>query len=487
MTFSLFGRTSLRVLIASLSCIVAAPTAAFAAGAGAPHLDGGTLGLIWVVPFAGILLSIAIFPLVAPHFWHSHFGKVSAVWALAFLIPFTLVQGYELALFELLHVGFLEYLPFIILLLSLFTVAGGVRVTGTLKGTPAVNTLILLIGTLIASWMGTTGAAMLLIRPILNANAERKNKVHVVVFFIFLVANVGGSLTPLGDPPLFLGFLKGVDFFWPTTNMFLPMVLVSSFLLVLFFAVDSFLHKREGGLEAPAEAVSEGGEPQEKLGLDGKINILLLGGVIGAVLLSGIWKPGIDFTIFHVHIELQNIARDVLLLAIAGLSLIVTSKENRDANGFSWFPIVEVAKLFAAIFITIVPAIAILKAGTDGAMGIIVSSVSNEAGEPLNVMYFWATGILSSFLDNAPTYLVFFNTAGGDAVNLMGPRADTLLAISAGAVFMGANTYIGNAPNFMVRAIAEERGVAMPSFFGYMAWSCVILMPIFVVVSFVFF
>ena len=488
MGFSVFNRIPWGgVLITVLSFLIAGSAEALAAGAGAPHLDGATLGLSWVIPFAGILLSIAIFPLVAPHFWHSHFGKISAVWALAFLIPFMLVQGYELALFELLHVGFLEYLPFIILLLSLFTVAGGVRVTGSLRGTPAVNTLILLIGTLIASWMGTTGAAMLLIRPILKANAERKNKVHVVVFFIFLVANVGGSLTPLGDPPLFLGFLKGVDFFWPTTNMFLPMVLVASFLLVVFYAMDSFLYQREGAGDRVPEPVAGDGAPQEKLGLDGKVNILLLGGVIGAVLLSGIWKPGIHFTVYHVEIELQNIARDVLLLAIAGLSLVLTSKENRDANGFSWFPIVEVAKLFAAIFITIVPAIAILKAGTDGAMGVIVSSVSNDAGEPLNVMYFWATGILSSFLDNAPTYLVFFNTAGGDAVNLMGPRSDTLLAISAGAVFMGANTYIGNAPNFMVRAIAEERGIAMPSFFGYMAWSCIILVPIFIVISFVFF
>ncbi len=477
----------MRILIAGLSILCAGSTAAMAAGAGAPHLEGATLGLIWVAPFAGILLSIAIFPLVAPHFWHSHFGKISAFWALAFLIPFTAIKGYELALFELLHVGFLEYLPFIILLLSLFTVAGGVRVTGKLRGTPVVNTVILLIGTLIASWMGTTGAAMLLIRPILRANEWRKNKVHVVVFFIFLVANIGGSLTPLGDPPLFLGFLKGVEFFWPTTHMLVPMLLVSSILLVVFFILDSFLYRREAASEAPVEEEVDDGTPQEKLGLDGKINILLLGGVVAAVLMSGIWKPGISFTIFHVDVELQNISRDVLLLAIAGLSLLVTSKDNREANGFSWFPIVEVAKLFAAIFVTIVPAIAMLKAGTDGAMGAIVSSVSTEAGEPVNVMYFWATGILSSFLDNAPTYLVFFNTAGGDPINLMGADSNTLLAISAGAVFMGANTYIGNAPNFMVRAIAEERGIAMPSFFGYMGWSCLFLMPIFVLVSFIFF
>lgn len=477
----------MRLLTAGLVFLLAGTPVAMAAGPGAPHLEGGELGLVWVAPFAGILLSIAIFPLLAPHFWHSHFGKVSAFWAFAFLIPFTIFHGFNLALFEVLHVGFLEYFPFIILLLSLFTVAGGVRVTGKLRGTPAVNTAILFIGTVIASWMGTTGAAMLLIRPILRANAWRKNKVHVVVFFIFLVANIGGSLTPLGDPPLFLGFLKGVDFFWPTTHMFIPMVLVASVLLVVFYILDSFMYRREAGDGAPAEEEDDQGAEQEKLGLDGKVNILLLAGVVGAVLLSGIWKPGFAFTIYHVDIELQNITRDVLLLAIAGLSLVLTSKENREANGFSWFPIVEVAKLFAAIFITIVPAIAILKAGTDGAMGAIVASVSNEAGEPVNFMYFWATGILSSFLDNAPTYLVFFNTAGGDPAHLMGPAANTLLAISAGAVFMGANTYIGNAPNFMVRAIAEERGIPMPSFFGYMGWSCIFLLPIFVVVTFIFF
>jgi len=486
-TVTSFFRTPTRLLLTFLIFLFAGPTSGMAAGAGAPHLEGATLSLIWVAPFVGILLSIAVFPLLAPRFWHSHFGKVSAFWALAFLIPFTLVEGFDLALFELLHVGLLEYLPFIILLLTLFTVAGGVRVTGSLRGTPVVNTLILLIGTLIASWMGTTGAAMLLIRPILRANEHRANKVHVVVFFIFLVANIGGSLTPLGDPPLFLGFLKGVDFFWPTTHMLMPMLLVSVFLLVLFFAIDSFFYRREDPASVPAEMEVGPGEEPEKLGLDGKINILLLVGIVAAVLLSGVWKPGISFSVFHVDVALQNIARDVLLLGIAGLSILLTSQENRDANGFSWFPIVEVAKLFAAIFVTIVPAIAILKAGTDGAMGVIVSSVSTDAGAPVNYMYFWATGILSSFLDNAPTYLVFFNTAGGDAAILMTEKANTLLAISAGAVFMGANTYIGNAPNFMVRAIAEERGIAMPSFFGFMAWSSVILLPCFVVVSFVFF
>jgi Na+/H+ antiporter NhaD/arsenite permease-like protein len=458
------------------------------AGHGAPHLDGADLPLLWIVPFVGILLSIAIMPLVVPHFWHHYFGEVAAFWGLAFIVPFALVYGFDLALFELLHVALLEYIPFIILLGALFTAAGGVRVTGALVGTPIVNTAILLIGTAIASWMGTTGAAMLLIRPLLRANEHRRYRVHTVVFFIFLVANIGGSLTPLGDPPLFLGFLKGVSFFWPTTHMFLPMLLVSVILLVLYLAIDTLLYGRESAEvrnHIPGGAGSA--EAQERIGIEGKVNILLVGGIVGAVLLSGVWRPGISFDIYHVEVELQNLTRDLLLIAVAVLSLVLTDSESRERNGFSWFPIVEVAKLFAAIFITIIPAIAILKSGTDGALREVVSLVTNEAGQPVDAAYFWLTGSLSSFLDNAPTYLVFFNTAGGEAETLMGPLASTLLAISAGAVFMGANTYIGNAPNFMVRSIAQERGVPMPSFFGYMVWSVLILLPLFALVTFVFF
>lgn len=452
---------------------------------GGPHLDGADLQLYWIVPFVGILLSIAVFPLVAPHFWHHHFGKVAAFWAVAFIVPFWLVFGFELTLFELLHVALLEYIPFIILLGSLFTVAGGVRLTGSLRGTPLVNTGMLFIGTVIASWMGTTGAAMLLIRPLLNANEARTNKVHTVVFFIFLVANIGGSLTPLGDPPLFLGFLKGVSFFWPTTHMFLPMLIVSIILLVLYYAIDTVLYRKEQAAGVDLAAADNSGG--EKLGVEGLVNILLLGGVVGAVLLSGLWKPGISADVFHVPVELQNVTRDILLIGIALLSLKLTNSDSRNKNGFTWFPILEVAKLFSAIFITIIPAIAILKAGQNGALGVVVDIVTADDGTPINAAYFWLTGILSSFLDNAPTYLVFFNTAGGDPEVLMGALGQTLLAISAGAVFMGANTYIGNAPNFMVRAIAEERGVPMPSFFGYMIWSFGILVPIFGVVTFLFF
>ncbi len=455
-----------------------------AAAEGAPHLDGASLGILWIVPFAGILLSIAILPLVVPHFWHQHFGKVAAFWALAFLVPFTIAFGTAVALYEVLHTLLLEYIPFIILLLALFTVTGGVRISGRLRGTPAVNTGILFAGTIIASWMGTTGAAMLLIRPLIDANAQRRFKTHTVVFFIFLVANIGGALTPLGDPPLFLGFLKGVPFFWPTVHLLLPMLFVATILLAVFYAFDTYMYRKEAS-NAPVADQAAGGRA---LHLEGGENLILLVEIVGAVLMSGIWQPGVSLPLYHVDVPLQAIVRDALLIAIVFASLRLTRGEGRAANAFTWFPILEVAKLFAGIFLTIIPAIAILRAGTQGALGAVVAAVTDPVtGAPANATYFWLTGLLSSFLDNAPTYLVFFNTAGGDPAVLTGPLAATLAAISAGAVFMGANTYIGNAPNFMVRSIAEEKGVRMPSFFGYMVWSSVFLLPLFVLTTLVFF
>ncbi|MBC8401965.1 MAG: sodium:proton antiporter [Candidatus Marinimicrobia bacterium] len=449
----------------------------------APHVDGAHLSIIWAVPFIGILLSIAVFPLVTPHFWHHHFGKVSTFWAIILIIPFIIFQGLSVTVYELLHVSLLEYIPFIILLLALFTISGGVRVTGSLQGSPIVNTGIILLGTILASWMGTTGAAMMLIRPLIRANKWRKNNVHVIVFFIFLVANIGGSLTPLGDPPLFLGFLKGVDFFWTTTNMLMPMLTAVAILLVIFFGLDSYFYWQE---QIPTEISNS--VNKVKFGLEGKVNLVLLLGVIGAVLLSGFWHPGISYNVYHVEVELQNLVRDVLLLSLTVASWKITSLDVRKANEYSWFPIMEVAKLFAGIFVTIIPAIAILKAGTDGALSLVIKSVSDSHGNPVNYMYFWATGVLSSFLDNAPTYLVFFNTAGGDPVSLMTTGQQTLLAISAGAVFMGANTYIGNAPNFMVKSISEEAGINMPSFFGFMLkYSIPILIPIFIIISLIYF
>ena len=446
----------------------------------APHLSGEKLTIFWIIPFVGILLSIAVFPLVLPQFWHHHFGKISLSWAILFISPFLLKEGWEITLYELLHVGLLEYLPFIILLLALFTISGGVRLTGSLVGTPKLNTLLIAIGTVLASWMGTTGAAMLLIRPLLRANAWRQKKIHIIIFFIFLVANIGGSLTPLGDPPLFLGFLKGVDFFWTTKAMFMPMLFLVICLLVIFFAMDTYFFGKE--LQPDVDD-----QESEKLGIEGSFNLVLLAGVVGGVLLSGFWKPGIHYEIYHVHMELQNLIRDGFLIGLTYVSWKMTSKEIRQANEYTWFPIVEVGKLFAGIFVTIIPAIAILKAGSNGALSSVVSSVSQD-GEPINYMYFWLTGILSSFLDNAPTYLVFFNTAGGNPFVLMGDMSNTLLAISAGAVFMGAMTYIGNAPNFMVKSIAEQAGISMPSFFGYMTkYSIPILVPLLIIVSLIFF
>ena len=438
------------------------------------------LSILWVVPFVCMLLSIAICPLTVPHFWEHHFGKVAAFWGLAFLVPCALVFGFGNAFFLAAESILLEYMPFILLLFALFTVAGGIRLKGTLVGTPIVNTGILAVGTILASWMGTTGAAMLLIRPLLRANAHRKYRVHQVIFFIFLVANIGGSLTPLGDPPLFLGFLKGVDFFWTTQHLFVKTLLASIILLVLYFGIDTVLFKKEGR-PVPADAAGS----TEKLGFEGCINFLFLACIVANTLMSGQWT-GPSFHIFGVPMELQNVVRDVLYIAIAAASWTITSKECRKRNNFTWAPIEEVAKLFIGIFLSMIPAIAILRAGSDGALAAVVNLTTDAQGNHVTPMFFWMTGLLSSFLDNAPTYLVFFNTAGGNAAELMA-EGEVLAAISAGAVFMGANTYIGNAPNFMVKAISEEQGVKMPSFFGYMAWSVGILCPIFLLITWLFF
>jgi len=450
---------------------------------------GAKLPLWSAIPFAGILLSIAIFPLAAPTLWHHHFGKIAAGWALLLAVPYLFFFKGE-AFHDLFHIMLIDYIPFIILLWGLFTAAGGIVVRGSMRGTPVVNTVMLVIGTIIASWIGTTGAAMLLIRPLIRANKHRKHIAHTVIFFIFLVANIGGSLTPLGDPPLFLGFLHGVPFFWTTTHLFLPLVFMSICLLMIYFLLDSYYYRKEGDMPAPDDG------SQTPIRLDGLVNLLFLGGILVAVLMSGSVKMG-SVSVLGVHVKFQNWARDGLILLMGILSLIFTKNEFREANSFNWFPILEVAKLFAGIFITIVPALAILNAGTHGAMGSLIRTMN----EPWH--FFWVTGTLSSFLDNAPTYLTFFNTALGKLAklesevpamlgyvnqHLSNPEFIRLLkAISCGAVFMGANTYIGNAPNFMVKSIAEENGIKMPSFFGYMFWSVGFLVPLFFLVTLIFF
>ncbi|UJW83182.1 sodium:proton antiporter [Hydrogenophaga sp. SL48] len=471
----------------TLSPRAVARLAALAAGllpllAQAADMDGSQLSVLWGVPFAGILLSIALVPLVAPIFWHHHFGKVSAAWALAFLLPFAAVFGASAAGAGIAHAMLAEYIPFIILLTALYTVAGGIFIRGNLHGSPGLNTAILAVGAVLASFMGTTGASMLLIRPLIRANDHRKHVVHVVVFFIFIVSNAGGSLTPLGDPPLFLGFLKGVEFSWTLIHILPETAFLLAALLALFYGIDWwYYHRKE-------EILPKDPTPDDRaFGFDGGINFVLLAVVVALVLMSGLWKSDVSFNIAGTEVGLPGLLRDLGLIAVTVASLQLTPSGVHADNQFSWAPMQEVAKLFAGIFLTIIPVIAMLKAGVDGPFGAVVRAVTNPDGSPNPAMYFWATGVLSSFLDNAPTYLVFFNTAGGDPAVLMTTLAPTLVAISAGAVFMGANSYIGNAPNLMVKAIAEDRGVKMPSFFGYMAWSVGILVPLFAIMTWLFF
>lgn len=468
---TLAGLSIVLAAMAPAPCMAAEPTAI-----------GRILPLWSALPFAGILLSIALMPLFIPRFWHHHFPKVSAFWALVFALPF-LYFFRETALHEIIHIIIIDYIPFILLLWALFTVSGGIYIKGTLKGTPAVNTVILFIGTLLASIIGTTGASMLMIRPILRSNAWRVYKVHTIIFFIFLVSNIGGALTPLGDPPLFLGFLHGVPFFW-TMHILPEMAFASVVLLILYFLWDSYYYKKESQTAAPL------GDP-EPLKIEGKRNFIFLAGIIAAVLFSGTIKLG-EVNIVGIHQTIENLLKDALLVLMGMLSLLLTRQEVRKGNEFGWAPILEVAYLFAGIFITIIPALAILKAGEQGALAWLIKAVNTPAH------YFWATGSLSSFLDNAPTYLTFFNSALGKfypgmpeaqaVAALVVEKIPYLAAISAGAVFMGANTYIGNAPNFMVKSIAEEAGVKMPSFFGYMfKYSIPILVVLFFVMTFIFF
>lgn len=452
------------------------------AGEGVPNI-GETLPLYSVIPFVGMLLSIAFFPLLAPKFWHHHFGKVSAFWAIVTIIP--LLIGYKgIAVNEILHVVIGDYVPFIILLGSLYTVSGGILLRGTLRGTPLVNTMIMALGVFLASWMGTTGASMLLIRPFLRANAHRKNRAFMVVFFIFLVSNIGGALTPLGDPPLFLGFLRKVPFFW-TFKLIPHMIVASVIILAIYFALDTYFYKKEE-IKVPVND-----NTKEPLRLDGTVNFIFLGGIVFSVLLSGIVNWG-EVSILGVHRSVQDVVRDGLLILMSILSIVFTNRKVREDNAFTWSPIQEVAILFMGIFLTMLPCLKMLQAGTKGELAFIIATVR----EPVH--YFWITGALSSFLDNAPTYLTFLNTALGaffpgvpetEAVQMLIKEHPVYLkAISAGAVFFGAVTYIGNAPNFMVRSIAEEVGTPMPSFFGYMIkYSLPILMPVFILITLIFF
>ena len=487
------GTTAISLAIILCGFATTSVDAAIPDPAGLEHAAerlGRTLPIWSGVPFAGILLSIALFPLLAPHFWHRHFQKVAIAWALVFFAPF-LVQYGQIATFKLVEVLLIDYVPFLILLWGLYTVAGGILIRATLVATPALNVAMLGVGTVLASFMGTTGASMLLIRPLLRANAWRHHKAHVFVFLIFLVANVGGLLTPLGDPPLFLGFLHGVPFFW--TLRLLPQFAVAVLLVLLvFLAVDTWQMRREIAERPWHEAPHK----RTAFHLEGTHNFWLLAAILGAVLLSGLWQTG-GARWFGIPFEYRNLVRDLLIVVAGLVSIVSTPRRVRHDNGFTWDAMKEVGYLFFGIFVTIIPVLMMLRAGTEGSMAWLASGVSQPW------QYFWVTGALSSFLDNAPTYVTFFALALGQlgirpeevgavlSGSVAHPNAARfalyLTGISAGAVFMGANTYIGNAPNFMVLSIAKEHGVKMPSFFGYMAWSVLVLIPTFIVLTCLFY
>jgi Na+/H+ antiporter NhaD/arsenite permease-like protein len=433
---------------------------------------------IWtVLPFVMLLLAIAVLPLVATHFWESNRNKgvVAALLGAPVAVYLVAAPG-EAGVHELIEKA-KEYASFIVLLASLFIVTGGIYVRGSLAGTPLVNTGVLGFGALIASWIGTTGASMLLIRPLLRANASREHKAHIVVFFIFVVSNCGGLLTPLGDPPLFLGFLKGVPFTW-TFQLWPEWLLVNGALLAVFNVWDQRVLAREERERSGAQL--EEVQRHEPLGVEGSANFGFLAAIVAIIFGagSGAGNGGAPWP-FGVQ--------EGLMLAVTALAFVTTPAHIRRANSFGFGPIIEVAVLFAGIFVTMAPALLLLNAN------------ARQFGITEPWHFFWVTGVLSSFLDNAPTYLTFAATACGlESVALegrylaeyltLGPRAvEVLVAISTGAVFMGANTYIGNGPNFMVKAIAEENGVRMPSFFGYMTYSGAVLIPLFAAVTFVVF
>ena len=369
-----------------------------------------------------------------------------------------------------------EYISFILLLFALYTVTGGILITGSVRASPWKNTGVLALGTAVASLVGTTGAAMILIRPLIRANEARRRNVHVIVFFIILVANIGGALTPLGDPPLYIGFLRGIEFLWTTQHLWMQTLIGAILTLAIFFGFDLWCFRNDAPTRRP--------EPTEPLRLHGLINFLLLGTIIAAILITAAWRSGIVFDVYGTKVELQNLLRDGVLVLVALASLWLTPEEHRAANGFSWEPIREVAILFAGIFVAIIPVIVMLQAGPAGIFAFLLQAITARDGGAHEAAYFWLTGRLSALLDNTPTYLVFFELAGGDAKQLMGPLAGTLASISMGAVYMGGLTYIGNAPNFMVYAIAQERGIKMPNFFGYMLWAGIILIPLFALLTF---
>lgn len=448
---------------------------------------GAAVSMAFCIPFAGLLLCIAVFPLVKPEWWEEHQPLAVAFWSILFIVPFAVAFGAGEAFQTVLECMIDDYLTFIVLLFGLFCVAGNITMEGDLAGSPRINVGLLLIGTLLSSWIGTTGASMLMVRPVIKMNSWRKRKCHIMVFFIFLISNIGGCLTPIGDPPLLMGFMRGVPFFW-SLHLFPVMAFNVIVLLFVFYWLDRRSYRKD---------IAEGlkpdiSKPGTQLSISGLHNLVFLVMIVAAVILSGtlpglpLFQDGngavLGIRIFReVRLTYPAIIEIAIILFAAFLSFKTTDQEIRRKNHFTWGAIQEVAVLFVGIFITMQPALMILKA--KGA----------ELGITEPYQMFWVTGALSSFLDNTPTYLVFLTTGGalgytsGMATTLGTVPIAMLEAISCGAVFMGANTYIGNAPNFMVKSISDENGIRMPSFFGYLLWSLVFLVPVFVLDMLIFF
>lgn len=474
----------LSIFTAFFMLFLLCPTAVWAAGE-----SGTESGVpLWLcIPFAGLLLCIAVMPLVKGEWWEAHQPLVVVLWILVMVIPFALLYGVGSAVETVLECTVNDYLTFIVLLFGLFCVSGNITMEGDFAGSPRINVGLLALGTLLASCIGTTGASMLMVRPVIKMNSWRRRKSHIMIFFIFMVSNMGGCLTPIGDPPLLMGFMRGVPFFW-SLHLFPVLIFNMVILLFVFYHLDKRNYRRD---------IAEGRKPDiskpgTEFRIDGLHNIIFLIMIVAAVILSGV-LPGMPafqdaagnargIHIFgEVSLSFPSLIEIVLILLAAFLSFKTTDKEVRVKNHFTWGAIKEVAVLFIGIFITMQPALMLLKA------------VGPNLGITEPYQMFWATGALSSFLDNTPTYLVFLTTAGtlgftgGIATTLGTLPAKMLSAISCGAVFMGANTYIGNAPNFMVKSISDENGVNMPSFFGYMLWSVAVLIPVFIIDMFVFF
>lgn len=444
---------------------------------------------IWLcLPFACLLLCIAIFPLVKEEWWEKNKQYAVILWSVLFIVPFAALFGVGEAVETVLECIINDYLTFIVLLFGLFCVAGNITMEGDMAGSPRVNILLLAVGTLLSSVIGTTGSSMLMVRPMIKMNSWRKRRSHIMVFFIFLVSNIGGCLTPIGDPPLLMGFSRGVPFFW-SLHLFPILLFNMVVILFIFYWLDRYNYRKDIA-DGLAPDISK---PSGKLiKFQGLHNLVFLVMIIGAVILSGVLP---DLPMFQnaagevlgIHIfgevtlTYPSLIEVLLILLAAFLSFKTTSPVIRKKNHFTWGAIQEVAILFIGIFITMQPALMILK--TMGA----------QLGITHPFQMFWVTGALSSFLDNTPTYLVFLTTAGamgfskGIATTLGMVPQKMLMAISCGAVFMGANTYIGNAPNFMVKAISDENGIRMPSFFGYLLWSVKILIPVFILDTIVFF